>query len=429
MILFRSFIITLPFYAVLMASEPFYGIAVQVDGVLPSIVKIKVQRSEGSEDENELISADSGATGFIFDDNRHIMTNAHVIGDARKIAVVDQYNTEYTATLIGKDDKTDIALLQVAQLDLPALKSGSSTALKLGDALFVVGFPFSLGPSVSQGIVGALERFLPNYPYIRFIQTDAAVNPGNSGGPMFNLDGEVVGMVSTYFSRQGGYTNIAFAIPIEDASRIAAQLINEGKIERGYWGGDMLISEKVARKMGQQAAVLITHIEPNSPADIGGVKAGDVIVGVNGHALKDSGELHRILERSRPDEKLSVTVVRDKRLSVIEILLGTFPEKKEITSNIATGDKAEKLGLILRQNGQRIEVVISHAIAKMAGFQPNDQILRINGKTLKSIMEFNAYLTTLKANEIALIELLRSGDTLTLPIGSKTALQGYTTQN
>jgi serine protease Do len=201
-------------------------------------------------------------------------------------------------------------------------------------------------------------------------------------------------------------------------------------IQRGYFGAEFLLSEKVVRKMGQQTAVLITRIDQISPAAKAGLRAGDLIVGVGNAELKDSGELHRLLERSRPDDDLALHIVRNNQYSVINVRLGMAPVKKEAISNIGTGDQAEKLGLILRENSQGIEVTVSYAMAKTIGFNPNDRIVRINGTPVKSIKELNGQLMQLKENDIALVGIQRNGnETFTLPIGTKTAIKGYTTLN
>lgn len=429
MILLRSFITIFPLSALLIASEPFESLSGRISNVLPSIVKIKVQRSDNGGDESELITDSSGGTGFVYDNKRHVLTNAHVIGDAKKIAIVDLNGTEYSAILIGKDEKTDIAVIHVPGINLPMLQRGNSNDLKIGDGLLAIGYPFSLGHSVSLGIVGGLHRFLPNYPYVHFIQTDAAVNPGNSGGPLLNLTGEAVGMVSTYFSRQGGYTNIAFAIPINDTVRIAEHLIREGKIERGYFGAELLISEKVVRKMGEKTGVLVTRIDPTSPASEAGIQPGDLIVGANGIAFQDNGELHRVLERSRSGDTIALTLMRDRRITAAEVTLGIPVDKKEAVTNIATSDQSEKLGLVLRENDHTLKVIICYDAAKLAGFQPNDTIRKINGKPITTIKELNTYLAKLKENDLTLLHVEREGATFTLPIGTKSAIKGYGSKN
>lgn len=424
----KIYILIIFLYGLSIAAEPFIGLSEQVKNVLPSIVKIKVQKSEPSGDENELTAGDSGGSGFILDNNSHIVTNAHVIGDAKKIAIIDYQNNEYSAVLVAKDDKTDIALLKSTAFNAPSLLENNST-VSPGDGAFAIGSPFSLGHSVSYGIVGAINRFLPNYPYIRFIQIDAAINPGNSGGPLFNQQGELIGMVSTYFSKQGSYTNIAFAIPIADIHRIATHLIEEKKITRGYLGAELLSSERISRKLGQKTSVFVSRVEPNSPAQESGLRTGDLIIGFNAIPLNDAGELHRYLEQSRPNEIVTLTVIREKQRQNITIKLGSIPAQKKETINAGTADSSEKLGLILREENSEVEVIFSYGMAKMVGINPKDRIKEINGAEIRSIQEFNTQLSKLKEGEIALVKIKRESSTLVLPIGNKTALKVYSTQN
>lgn len=424
----KIYILIIFLYGLSIAAEPFIGLSEQVKNVLPSIVKIKVQKSEPTGDENELTAGDSGGSGFILDNNSHIVTNAHVIGDAKKIAIIDYQNNEYSAVLVAKDDKTDIALLKSTAFNAPSLLENNST-VSPGDGAFAIGSPFSLGHSVSYGIVGAINRFLPNYPYIRFIQIDAAINPGNSGGPLFNQQGELIGMVSTYFSKQGSYTNIAFAIPIADIHRIAAHLIEEKKITRGYLGAELLSSERISRKLGQKTSVFVSRVEPNSPAQESGLRTGDLIIGFNAILLNDAGELHRYLEQSRPNEIVTLTVIRERQRQNITIKLGSIPAQKKETINAGTADSSEKLGLILREENSEVEVIFSYGMAKMVGINPKDRIKEINGAEIRSIQEFNTQLSKLKEGEIALVKIKRESSTLVLPIGNKTALKVYSTQN
>lgn len=409
------------------AAEPIFTISDHVKRVLPSIVKIKVQQTVPINDESELTSADSGGSGFVLDGEHHIVTNAHVVADGKKIVVIDNHNIEYPATLIAKDEKTDIAILNVPTFNAPVLSANNTSSA--GDGVFAIGSPYSLGHSVSLGIISAVERFLPNYPYIHFIQTDAAINPGNSGGALFNLNGELIGMTSTYFSKQGGYTNIAFAIPITDVHRVSERLLNQKKIERGYMGTELLLSERISRKLGYPSSVFISRIEPNSPAEIAGLKTGDVITAFNGNSINDGGELHRFLESSSPEETITLTLIRDKQQKILVIKLANTPlEKKEIT-NINSADASEKNGLILKETSSGIEVLLSYATAKTVGIDPQDIITQINGTPIKTIQDLNTQLSKLKETEIAQITIKRNTTIITLPIGSKAAIKGYVSRN
>ncbi|HEX5623185.1 MAG TPA: trypsin-like peptidase domain-containing protein [Sulfuricurvum sp.] len=407
------------------------SVAKNAPALLSSVVKIKVQRTDTIPEESELIQNDTGGSGFVFDAHHHILTNAHVIKDAKKIAIVDLNNTEYPATLVAKDDKSDIAILEAASFNAPQIAYGQNAALSIGDSVFVIGSPYSLGLGVTVGVVSSLQRYLPNYPYQYFIQTDAAINPGNSGGPMFNRNGELIGVATMTFSKSGSYTNIGFAIPIQEALRIGNLLIRDKKIERGYLGAEFLISDKVSRKMGYQASLLITRIESKSPANDAGLKAGDLLIELNDEKFYDSGALHRFLNRSSPNDQINISYIRDKKRYSTTVTLTAAPVSASPVINVGTGDSAEKLGLILQETVEKagIEVVLSYASAKTAGFASGDMLHSVNATAVKTIKEFNTQLAKLKENEITMITLRRNGDLIRLPLGSKTALQGYTTAN
>lgn len=399
-----------------------------IKNALPSVVKIKIQRGEGTDEESDLIAFDGGGSGFVFDNEHHIMTNAHVVKDAKKIVIIDQNQYEYPALVIGKDDKTDIALLVSPTFNAPALKVGNSSELTIGDGVFAIGSPFSLGHSVSYGIVSMTGRYLSNYPYIPFIQTDASINPGNSGGAVFNLQGEVIAMASTFYSRQGGYTNIGFAIPADDFRRIGEKLIRDKKIIRGYLGAELILSEKISRRYGSANGIFISRILPNSPASKAGLKAGDMVVKINNNSIRNGGELHRYLENSNPGDTVLLTLLRNKL--DVNITLQSEPENRiDVTTNGGTGDPAEKIGLIVSESDNGIKVLATHSGAKTAGIDPGDKIIQINSTTVKTIKELNTQLGKLKESEIGLLTLMREDEKIVLPIGSKTALKVYSTQN
>ena len=419
----------LAFFSYTLMAEPLVSIAASSGKLLPSVVKIKIQRTEGSSDETELIQSDSGGSGFVFDSSHHVLTNAHVIRDAKKIAVVDVNNTEHPATLLAKDEKTDLAILEVPTLNASMIPFGNSTQISVGDNVFVIGAPYSLGLGVTVGVISAVQRYLPNFPYQYFIQTDAAINPGNSGGPLFNQNGELIGVATMTFSKSGTYTNIGFAIPINEALRIANLLVSKQKIDRGYLGANLLISDKVSRKLELQSSLLITQIDPNGPANTAGFKAGDILTHLNDEKFTDNGMLHRYLEHSKPGDTLKLTYIRDKKEAKTTLTLGLVSNVVTRISNIRTADQAEKLGLILEEKEGEIETVISYGSAKTSGFVKGDKIVQINGYSIKTINEFNVQLSKLKNNEIAMISLWRNGDLIILPLGSKTALGGYTSSN
>lgn len=408
-------------------SEESVPLSDRIKKVLPSVVKIKVQKSDPTDD-NELTATDSGGSGFVLDNEHRIITNAHVIGDAKKISIIDAFNREYSAKLIGKDDKTDIAVLESSTFSAPLLNESNATVLP-GESVFAIGSPFSLGHSVTYGIVSANNRFLANYPYVRFIQTDAAINPGNSGGALFNQNGELIGMNSTYYSKQGNYTNIGFAIPISDVHRIAARLIQENPIQRGYLGAELLLSERISRKLGHTASVYVGHVEPNSPADKSGLRTGDAIIAINDTQFIDGGELHRYLEQSKPNETINLTFYREKQRINTDVILGTYPLEKKENTNVGSGDESEKIGLIVKEESGMVRVVIPFQTAKSVGIEADDIIREVNKQSITAIKELNNIIAKLKENEITLMKIERGANLITLPIGTKTAIKAYLSNN
>jgi serine protease Do len=246
---------------------------------------------------------------------------------------------------------------------------------------------------------------------------------------MFNLNGELLGIVSTYFSRQGGYTNIAFAIPIDEARSIADRLIQDKTIKRGYFGAELLLSDNVARKLGEPSGIFITAVDPESPAAKAGLRPGDLIIGINSRRLQESGELHRFLERSSPNTPLALTLLRNGQSVTANIRLGDQTSEKIVMNNAGRNDAAEKLGLIVEEKGQQIGVLMSYGAARTAGFHPGDTLLSINGKSLKSIKDLNERLALLKENEFVFASVQRENEKFILPLGSKSAIKGYSTRN
>lgn len=416
------------FLNLLVQGETIPNLSEHVQRVLPSIVKIKVQKSDLSDDENELTATDSGGSGFVLDNEHRIITNAHVIGDAKKISIIDSLNREYSAKLIAKDDKTDIAVLESSAFSAPVLHE-SNSSVSAGDSVFAIGSPFSLGHSVTYGIVSANNRFLANYPYVRFIQIDAAINPGNSGGALFNQNGELIGMNSTYYSKQGNYTNIGFAIPISDVRRIATRLIQENPIQRGYLGAELLLSERISRKLGLKASAYISRIDPNSPAEKSGLRSGDAVVAVDDVHLRDGGEFHRYLEHSKPNQTLNLTFYRDKQKMNTDVTLGSFSNEKKESNNAGSADECEKIGLILKEDINGIHAIATFQTAKTVGIEAGDTIKEINKQSVTTIKELNSIIGKLKENEIALIKIERGNTSNILPIGTKTAIKPYITKN
>lgn len=398
----------------------------QLQKILPSIVKIKIQKSTTTDDGNALLTIEGGGSGFVLDKENHILTNAHVIKDAKKISIIDIGYKEYPVTLIGADEKTDIAVLSIDNQNMNPVEIETDKTARIGDSVYVIGSPYSLGQSISSGIISMDRRYLPNYPYLHYLQTDASINPGNSGGVVINQDAKVIAMASTYFSKQGGYTNIGFAIKANDFLRIAAKLIEERNITRGYLGITTLNSEFLARKYGYTHALLITRVDVGSPAESTGLFEGDMIVEIDHQSINDGGDFHRYIERKTPGEQIDLTVKHNNQIIRKQMLLTQGRNSEKIQTNVGTSDVAEKLGIIL--NVQSNTVTVAAVASTLPELKAGDVILKINDNEVHSIEEFNTSITKHK-NYFSYIKLKRNNRELLLPIGDKNIIGTYITED
>ncbi|MBI2202267.1 MAG: Do family serine endopeptidase [Candidatus Rokubacteria bacterium] len=267
-------------------------------------------------------------SGVLVNEDGFILTNNHVVENARMIMVRLSEDEEYEARVVGKDPPTDLALLKVdGRRRLPAARLGDSDALRVGDWVLAVGSPFGLDQTVTAGIVSAKGRVIGAGPYDDFIQTDAAVNPGNSGGPLVNTRGEVVGINSAIFSQSGGSVGIGFAIPINLAKELIPQLEANGRVVRGWLGVAIApVDAELAKRLGRGGA-LVSGVVRNGPAAKSGVRAGDVIVAFGGTALRRAGELPRLTARAPAGSEVELTVIRDGREQTVKVTLGELPER------------------------------------------------------------------------------------------------------
>lgn len=268
-------------------------------------------------------------TGFVISEDGLLVTNNHVIDGASEITVTFEDGRSFTAEVVGTDRLTDVALLQIDSDEIfPALKFGDSDAMRRGDDVMAIGNPFGLGGTVTTGIVSALARDINAGPYDDFIQTDAAINRGNSGGPLFNDDGEVIGMNTAIFSRSGGSNGIGFAVPSNMIERVVTDLADDGTIARGWLGvriGPM--SEEVANVLGYDTPVgaVVDEVTPNSPAEIAGFVAGDIILEVEGQELEDPQALQRAIADVQPGTEVDVTIFRKGQQMTLDVTLGELP--------------------------------------------------------------------------------------------------------
>lgn len=267
-------------------------------------------------------------TGFIISDSGQIVTNNHVVQGASEITVRLTDGTEYTAKIVGTDPLTDVALLQIDATGLTPLTFGDSTEMRAGDEVLAIGNPFGLGNTVTSGIVSAVARDINSGPFDDFIQTDAAINRGNSGGPLFNNDGEVIGMNTAIFSPGGGSVGIGFAVPSDMITDIVADLAEDGSIARGWLGVQIRpMTDEVAEVLGYDGPVgaVIEAVSPDSPADMAGLLTGDILLELNGAALEDTQALQRAVANVDPDTAVQVTLLRKGTEMILDVTLGTLP--------------------------------------------------------------------------------------------------------
>jgi len=340
-------------------------------------------------------------SGFIIDREGHIFTNNHVVAKATEITVRLQNGKEYDAKVIGRDSKTDLALIRIeaeAELPLPAVL-GDSEDLRVGDWVLAVGNPFGLGHSVTAGIIGAKSRVIGAGPYDNFLQTDAAINPGNSGGPLFNAEGRVVG-INTAIVAQG--QGIGFAIPINMAKELMPQLMT-GQVVRGYLGvGIQDVTPELAEGLGLETeeGVIVSQIEQGTPADQAGLREGDVIVSMNGRAVESAHDLSARVAGMNPGDQVSLEIVRGGREQTIRATLGTMPGTE--TAQAPESGEGPKWGLgvqdITPEIARRLElestrgVIVSQVApgspAAEAGLQRGDVVRSANQKRISSTEEF-----------------------------------------
>ena len=338
-------------------------------------------------------------SGFIVSAEGIVLTNAHVVADASKVTVRLTDGREFEAKVAGVDKRTDIAVLRIDAKNLPTVKIGNPANTRVGDWVVAIGSPYGFENSVTAGIVSAKSRALPEENYVPFLQTDAAVNPGNSGGPLFNLAGEVIGVNAQIYSRTGGYQGLSFAIPIDVAMQVGDQLAATGRVSRARLGVTVQeVDRAIAESFGldKQAGALVSNVEKDAPAAKGGIEAGDVILKFNNQAVASSRDLPRLVGAAKPGSKAELEVWRKGRVEHLSVKLGELSEPKVAAAADAKADGG-KLGLAVRPltaeekrqadvaSGMLVEGV--NGPAERAGLQPGDLLLSLNGKPVNSIEE------------------------------------------
>ena len=350
-------------------------------------------------------------SGFIVSQDGYIVTNAHVVENAEEITVRLSDKREFKAKLIGADTRSDVAVVKVEATGLPMMKIGDTSRLRVGEWVIAIGSPFGFANTVTAGIVSAKSRENlsgdPNLDAVPFIQTDVAVNPGNSGGPLLNMRGEVVGINSQIFSRTGAFAGISFAIPIDYAYNVADQLIKTGHVTRGRIGvGIQNVSKDLADSLGLAKAqgAAVSNVEENSPAAKAGLEVGDVITKIDGHPVEGSADLSRTIRAMKPGTKANLSVWRSGKMRDVTITVAEFKDDEQVKTAAGEGKKKEqpkpgKLGLAVAElsadqkkalkvtSGVVVEAADGAVLA--AGVGPGDVILRVNNVDTPNVKAFN----------------------------------------
>ena len=350
-------------------------------------------------------------SGFIINADGYILTNAHVVDSADEVNITLTDKRDFKAKVIGVDKRTDVAVLKIDAGNLPKATIGSSEKLRVGEWVLAVGSPFGLTNSVSAGIVSAKGRDEIDRGGVAFIQTDVAVNPGNSGGPLYNLKGEVVGINSQILSRSGGYQGISFSIPIDDAMRVYEQIIKTGKVTRGRLGVLVgQVTKETAEALGLPKAqgASVQNVEKDSPADKAGVLAGDIILKVDGKAIEGNAELTRIISNTKPGAKVTLSISRAGSAQEITVTVGEFKDEKPGTGKARGKSKSEavpgKLGIAVTDLSaeQKKEFKVTGGVLVEAAqgpatgvVQAGDVILRVNNTDVASAKQFNELVSKL----------------------------------
>jgi serine protease Do len=366
-------------------------------------------------------------SGFVISSDGLILTNAHVVREAKEVMVKLSDRREYKAKVLGADPATDIAVLRIDAKNLPTVRLGDPTKLEVGDPVLAIGSPFGFEQTATQGIVSAKGRSLPGDAFVPFIQTDAAVNPGNSGGPLFNGSGEVVGINAQIYSQSGGYQGLAFAIPINVALKVKDQIVATGHAQHARMGVTIQdLNQTLAGSFGlaKPDGALVASVAPDSPAASAGLKAGDVITEANGEAIVSSGALSSRIGLMTPGQTVKLKVWRDKApVDVTVKLVGI--EDVTLTADAGNGDVGQgQIGLALRPltREERSQAKVDHGLvvenaagpAARAGIASGDVLLAVNGKPVNSVADVKKVLAS-KPKSVALL-VDRNGDRIFVPV-------------
>lgn len=442
------FVTTILFFSVSSAYGQLPDFADLVEEVAPAVVKINTvtknrkqqtqQNMQGQLPEifRELLEqrnrpqpparqARSMGSGFVISEDGYLLTNHHVIDQADEIQVLFSDRREYSAKVIGSDRRSDLALLKIEAKNLPTIKFADVDSLRAGEWVLAIGSPFGLDYSVAAGIVSAIGRSIPTEKgenYVPFIQTDVAINPGNSGGPLFNLKGEVVGINSQIYSRSGGSIGLSFSIPTSVALSVVDQLKKNGKVQRGWLGVVMQDVNKAlaeSLELGKPQGALINAVEPDGPADRGGIKPGDVIVRFDGEDIVDSGDLPHVVGSTAPGTKAKVEIYREGKRKTLNVVVGALDKDGPAVADKNNGN--DRLGLMVEElddqerrqlrlrGGILVADVAANSAAANAGLREGDIIVQLGYSRIDDLDEYLQVIEELPESTPIAIRFYRQG--------------------
>jgi serine protease Do len=354
-------------------------------------------------------------SGFIISPDGYILTNAHVVDGANVVTVKLTDKREFKAKVVGADKQSDVAVLKIDAKNLPVVKIGDPHQSKVGQWVVAIGSPYGFDNTVTSGIISAKSRSLPDENYTPFIQTDVPVNPGNSGGPLFNLNGEVIGINSMIYSQTGGFQGLSFAIPIDEAMKVKDELVKTGHVSRGRLGvAVQSMNQTLANSFGMDKphGALVSSVDAGGPAAKAGLKPGDVIVAVNGQQVDDSSDLPSMIAGMKPGTKADIQVWRDKSTKNFTATIGALSDAKVASSDGQGAQMQSRLGVAVRPltPDEKSNDSVDHGLmveqaggaAENAGIQPGDVILAVNGRPVSTADQLKQMIAQ-AGNSIALL--------------------------